>query len=176
MGADSPEEYGDYFAWGETMPKSIYNWSTYKYSNGSSYVMTKYSTDSYYGVVDNKTFLEYFDDAASVNWGGGWRIPTIDELEELRDTYNSIWVWTTQNGVNGYKVISKKNGNSIFLPASGYRSGDNLYYEGSLGDYLSSSLSEIYSNNACVLDFNSSDIGWNYSLRYYGKSVRAVCE
>ena len=83
VGADNPEDYGDYFAWGETEPKVIYNWSTYKWCNGSVNTMTKYCTDSGYGTVDNKTELDPADDAATVNWGTSWRMPTLEQLDEL---------------------------------------------------------------------------------------------
>jgi hypothetical protein len=133
-----PEEYGDYFSWGETSPKDYYDWSTYKWCKGSSNTLTKYNTDSSYGTVDNKTTLELSDDAARINWGGKWRMPTKAEFEELRS--NCTWTWTTRNGVNGYHVTSNKNGNSIFLPAAGYRSGSSTSGVGSYGDYRSSSL------------------------------------
>ena len=177
MGATKPEEYGDYFAWGETQPKSTYNWSTYKYCNGLSISLTKYCTNSYYGTVDNKTQLELSDDAACANWGGSWRMPTKAEQDELRN--NCTWIWTTQNGVYGYKVTSKKSGytnKSIFLPAPGYRNDSLLNNAGSDGIYWSSSLYTDYPSNAYYLDFNSSYVGW-YSLnRYYGFSVRPVCQ
>ena len=80
VGASSPEEYGDYFAWGETEPKNDYNWSTYKYCKGSSTTMTKYCTSSSYGTVDNKTELEPSDDAATVNWGSNWQMPSLEQL------------------------------------------------------------------------------------------------
>ena len=86
VGATTPEEYGDYFAWGETEPKDNYDWSTYKWCNESNATMTKYCTDSSYGTVDNKTVLELEDDAAYVNWGGNWRMPTKAELDELTNT------------------------------------------------------------------------------------------
>ena len=85
VGADSPEAYGDYFAWGETTPKSTYNWSTYKWCNGDRYTMTKYCTSSSYGTVDNKTVLDPEDDVAHVKWGGIWRMPTKAEMLELQD-------------------------------------------------------------------------------------------
>ena len=177
VGADSPEDYGDYFAWGETQPKDYYSWSTYKYCNGDEYSMTKYCTDSEYGIVDNKTTLELSDDAARVNWGGSWRMPTLAELDELRNTSNCTWTWTTQNGVKGYKVTSKKNGNSIFLSAAGYRSGSGLYSAGSYGYCRSSSLGTSYGGDyAWGLLFDSSNVVWNSGYRYYGRSVRAVCE
>ena len=176
VGATTPEGYGDYFAWGETTPKTTYDWSTYKYCNGDKYSMTKYCTDSYYGTVDNKTTLELTDDAARVNWGGSWRMPTRAEQDELRDTNNCTWTWTTQNGVKGYKVTSKKNGNSIFLPAAGYRLDSDLYVAGSYGYYWSSSLYTSYSNIAYYVYFHSDYVDRYSNIRCYGQSVRPVCE
>ena len=173
VGATSPEGYGDYFAWGETSPKSNYAWSTYKYCNGSKTTLTKYNTDSDYGTVDNKTTLELSDDAARVNWGGKWRMPTRAEQDELRN--NCTWTWTTQNGINGCKVTSKTNGNCIFLPAAGYRGGTSVYDVGSRGYYWSSSLGEYYPNNAYYLYFGSGDVDWGGNYRHYGRTVRAVC-
>ena len=177
VGANSPEDYGDYFAWGETEPKTTYSWSTYKYCNGTYKTITKYCTKSSYGTVDNKTTLELSDDAAHVNWGGKWRMPTRAEQDELRDTNNCTWTWTTQNGVKGYKVTSKKNGNSIFLPAAGSRDDDYLFDAGSGGGYWSSSLNTSESNFASIVGFDSSNENLYYgSNRHYGRSVRAVCE
>lgn len=186
VGATKPEDYGDYFAWGETQPKSTYNWSTYKWCNISSnrVAITKYCTDSDYGTYDGKSTLELADDAARTNWGGSWRMPTTEEQDELRD--NCKWEWTTQNGVNGYKVTSKKKGytkNSIFLPAAGYRDDSDYYGSdsslddvGSDGYYWSSSLSTIYPDRAFYLDFYSNSVYWNYDYyRYNGRSVRPVC-
>ena len=169
VGADSPEAYGDYFAWGEVTPKSEYDWFTYKY--GSEYTLTKYCYNSSYGTVDNKTTLDLEDDAAYVNMGSEWRMPTYEELDELKT--NCTWTWTTQNGVNGYKVTGN-NGNSIFLPAAGYRDSSGLYYVGSNGSYWSSSLYESTPNRAYALYFGSVDCHWNYDNRYYGRAVRAV--
>ena len=177
VGATTPEGYGDYFAWGETTPKTTYDWSTYKYCNGTWNTMTKYCTDSYYGTVDNKTTLELTDDAAHVNWGGSWRMPTKAEQDEL--IYNCTWTWTTQNRVNGYKVTSKKNGNSIFLPAAGYRNNSLLYDAGSRGFYWSSSLDTrgAYCAYFVYFEYFESDyVNWFSSYRYYGHSVRPVCE
>ncbi|MBR5324084.1 MAG: hypothetical protein IKV14_04620, partial [Muribaculaceae bacterium] len=179
VGATTPEEYGDYFAWGETQPKSYYYWSTYKYYNGSYDTMTKYCTESNYDTVDNKTTLELSDDAAYVNWGGNWRMPTIEEQKELLNTSNCTWRWTTQNGVKGRKVTSKKNGNSIFLPAAGYLQGGYLNDAGDYGDYggyWSSSLTTVLSGYAYGLYFYSSNLDWYSNYRCYGLSVRAVCE
>lgn len=173
VGAKTPEEYGDYFAWGETTTKSTYNWSTYKYCNGSYDSLTKYNTNSSYGTIDNKTQLDLRDDAARANWGGSWRMPTDAELTELRS--NCTWTWTTQNGVNGYKVTSKKSGytnNSIFLPAAGYRYDSSLNGAGSYGYYWSSSLNTGYPSYAWSVDFDSGSV---YRVRADGQSVRPVC-
>ena len=174
VGATKPEEYGDYFAWGETHPRDYYDWSTYKWCNGSYNTLTKYNNSSSYGTVDNKTQLELSDDAARANWGGSWRMPTTEEQQELIN--NCTWTWTTQNGVNGYKVTSKKNGNSIFLPAAGYRDGSSLYYAGCYGYYWSSSLNTYYPIDAYYLYFYSGIVDWYYISRYYGFSVRPVCQ
>lgn len=171
VGADAPEAYGDYFAWGEVTPKTEYNWSTYKWCNGSSSSMTKYCTKSFYGTVDGKTVLDLEDDAAYVNMGAEWRMPTIAEQEEL--LINCTWTWTTQNGVCGRKVTGP-NGNSIFLPAVGYRSNGSLYDAGSYGDYWSSSLYEDNLNDAYELNFYSGSYYRINGYRYYGQSVRAV--
>ena len=174
VGANSPEEYGDYFAWGEIEPKNNYYWSTYKWCNGSSTTQTKYCTSSSYGTVDNKTTLDLADDAANANWGGSWRMPTNAEQGELINANYTTWTWTTQKGVKGYKVTSKTNGNSIFLPAAGYRYNSDLYDAGSYGRYWSSSLDADSSNYAYDLYFNSGRVGSSSSGRSYGLSVRPV--
>ena len=176
VGAESPEEYGDYFAWGEVKPKETYSWSTYEWCNGSYDTQTKYCTSSSYGTVDNKTQLDLSDDAATANWGGAWRMPTKEEQDELCE--NCTWEWTTQNGVNGYRVTSNKEGytdKSIFLPAAGYRDDSDLYGAGGDGNYWSSSLDTGTPSGAYDLYFNSSSVDWDYSSRYYGQSVRPVC-
>ena len=174
VGANKPEEYGDYFAWGETEPKSTYNGSTYKWCNGDYDNLTKYCTDSDYGTVDNKTTLDLSDDAARANWGGSWRMPTKEEQQELIN--NCTWTWTTQNGVNGYKVTSDKNGKSIFLPAAGYRYDSSLYYAGSIGYYWSSSLDTGDPIIAYDLYIYSGYVVWGYYYRCLGLAVRPVCQ
>ena len=174
VGADSPEDYGDYFAWGETEPKEVYNWSTYKWCNGSSTTQTKYCTSSSYGTVDNKTVLDLADDAANANWGGDWRMPTDEEREELQNTSYTTWTWTTKNGVQGYKVASKINGNSIFLPAAGYRNNSDLNDAGFEGYYWSSSLNPSVSDYAFYFLFNWTIVDYSSGSRFYGKSVRPV--
>ena len=174
VGATKPEEYGDYFAWGEVEPKEVYDWTTYKWCNGSSNTLTKYNNKSSYGTVDNKTTLELCDDAARANWGGNWRMPTKAEQDELRE--NCTWTWTNQNGISGYKVTSNKSGytgKSIFLPAAGYRNGSSLA-DAKEGDYWSSSLYLERSYYAYNLDFNSSKVDYYTNNRYYGRLVRPV--
>ncbi len=170
VGATRPEDAGDYFAWGETQPKSKYNWSTYKWCNGSKKKLIKYS-DTW--EKDNVNTLELSDDAAHVNWGGNWRMPTKAEQDELRE--KCTWTWTIQNGVKGYKVTSKSNGNSIFLPAAGFRGGSSLYAAGSSGIYWSSSLDTVNPSRAYYLVFDSILLDWYYGGRYPGHSVRPVC-
>ena len=138
VGATSPEDYGDYFAWGEVTGKTYFSWSNYKYCNGTYDSMTKYCTNEKNGNVDNKTELELSDDAARHNWEGSWRIPSKAQLYELYD--KCIWTWITQNGINGYLVSSKKNGNSIFLPAAGLYSGEDMPHGSYAGYYWSRSL------------------------------------
>ena len=175
VGASSPEDYGDYFAWAEIQPKSVYNWNTYIYTCGDYDDLTKYCNDSYYGCngyADNLTVLHASDDAATVNWGSDWRIPTEEEWEELLN--HCISVWTMQNGVSGRCFIGS-NGNSLFLPAAGYRWGDDLNQVGNFGIYWSSSLGTSRPSNAWYCDFSSGGIGTNILYdRINGHSVRAV--
>ena len=172
VGASKPEEYGNHYAWGETEAKSSYSWSTYKWCNGSYDKITKYCSNSSYGRVDNKRKLELSDDVARKQWGSTWRLPTKAEFEELLS--NCTWTWTTQNGIKGCKVTSKKNGNSIFFPAAGWRNGSSLNNQGAFGYYWSSTPRESYSDNACYLYFSSGNHSTNWYTRYNGRSVRPV--
>ncbi|MBQ6065099.1 MAG: hypothetical protein IJK87_15955 [Prevotella sp.] len=175
VGATKPEEYGGYYAWGETEEKEVYYWSTYQWCNGSSNTMTKYCSSSSYGTVDNKTVLDPEDDVAHVKWGGNWRMPTYEEIGELIDNCTSEW--TTLNGVNGRKFTSNINGNSIFLPAAGTRNGSSLNDAESYGYYWSGALSAGYSYNAYYLDFGSGHVyRYSFSSRYSGHTVRPVTE
>ncbi len=185
VGATKPEEYGNYYAWGEVEPKEVYTWSTYKFmdSNINDWNgVTKYTFADgqtsgvwYDGegnfIGDNKTVLDKEDDAASVNMGGSWRMPTYDELNELKT--KCTWTWTTLNGVSCYNVEGP-NGNSIFLPAAGYRDYSGLYDAGSDGYYWSSSLNTGNSSRAYYLYFGSVNVYWNFDYRYCGHSVRGV--
>ena len=140
VGATTPEGYGDYFAWGETESKTTYSWGTYKYANGSRDQILKYcnvSNYAYYGFTDTLTVLQHSDDAATANWGHGWRMPTMGQWDELYQ--NTTPSWTTLNGVNG-RMYTASNGNSLFLPAAGRFWDDVLVYDGLNGYYWSSSL------------------------------------
>ena len=176
VGAEKPEDYGNYYAWGEILPKEDYSLATYKYANGAYDKLTKYCNNASYGdngFTDNKTTLEPEDDAAHMNWGGSWRMPTDAEWNELYA--NCIWTWTTQNGVNGYQVTSKTNSNSIFLPAAGYRLGTRLRRVGVYGYYWSSSLYEGDPYYAWYLLFYSDYVDRDDYYRSSGQSVRPVC-
>ena len=175
VGANKPEANGDYFAWGETEPKENYTANSYRWAyveNGKIYY-TKYNTNSANGEVDNKTELDPEDDAATVNMGSEWRMPTIDEITELIE--NCTWQWTKLNGVNGYQVTGP-NGNSIFLPASGESA---MYSIGLKGYYWTRSMaftapSFYFPTNGANLYFASDLEKVNGSSRFMGCTVRAV--
>lgn len=174
IGASSPEDYGNYFAWGETSSKSNYNWSTYKWNSSGTetYYLTKYITDNASSWVDHKSVLDLEDDAARANLGDSWRMPTDAEWTELRTS--CTWIWKTENGVNGYQVKGP-NGNSIFLPAAGYWSSASFLDAGSFGYYWSSSLSpENY--RAVGISFNSGNTFTFNGDRRLGCSVRPVAD
>ena len=178
LGATAPEEAGCYFAWGETEPKAEYRWSTYKWCNGSETSLTKYNSDSSLGAVDHKTILDLEDDAAHVKLGDNWRMPTSAELAELAysaDWNLCTWTWEERNGIYGYTITSKSNGNSIFLPAAGYIYGTTLSQQSNYGQFLSSNLS-VYAESPVYLDFNQSHhyiaVGMNGPM--FGRSIRPV--
>ena len=168
VGANSPEEYGQYFAWGETSHKAEYtdeNCLTYRLSK--SELRSK-------GYIDSEGNLTPKYDAARANWGGNWRMPTKTEMQELID--KCTWTWTTQNGVKGYKFTGP-NGNSIFLPATGERRWSSLYDAGSDGYYWGSTPGESSFGSAYYLIFGSSYHGVYYGeCRDDGRSVRPVLE
>lgn len=177
VGASKPEEYGDYYAWGETTTKNDYSWETYKWCKeielSTDFSITKYCIDIY-GIVDNKTVLDPEDDVAHVKWGGSWRMPTTEEINELDE--NCTWKWTTYNGVNG-QLVTGSNGNSIFLPAAGYREGTYLNSRGWNGEYWSATLSDERSYFAYYLGFGDSNgCVWDIIQRYFGYTVRPVTE
>lgn len=169
VGAMYPSDYGGYFAWGEVTEKSTYSWSTYKHCNGAENTLTKYNSDATYGSVDNKEVLDLSDDAARHNRGGSWCMPSQAHFGELYT--ECIWTWTTQNGVSGYLISSKKNANSIFLPAAGKRpkSGNECGY------YWSSDRTD-GSAAALCLHFQSDYVysSFYYTQRYEGYSIRPI--
>ena len=174
LGAAAAEEYGVYFAWGETEPKASYQWLDYKWCEGTASSLTKYNTSAAYGYKDDILSLESADDVASVKLGGAWRMPTDQEWTELRT--GCTWTWTSLNGVYGYNV-SASNGNSIFLPAAGYMSGVELSGDGSVGRYWSSSLVSANPNDAWYVYFNSTKAYRDDGVyRCVGFSVRPVTE
>lgn len=183
LGASKPEEYGGHYQWAGTTDVTddgiFLYWGNCPYQTGSSSSTgwTKYNTKSSYGIVDNKTVLDPEDDVAHVKLGGKWRMPTEAEWDELRNTNNCSWTWTSINGINGYKVQSKKAGFTdkwIFLPAAGFRELDYLSYVGSYGSYWSSSLHAGSPNGAYNLYFYSDNVSTSGYYRYLGQSVRPV--
>ena len=179
VGATSPEEYGDYFAWGETAPKEDYSWNTYKWCNSSEFSLTKYNTSSDYGPIDNKKQLDLEDDAAQVNWGASWRMPSLEQIQELCES--CFWQWTQRNGVNG-QLVTGPNGKTLFLPAAGGRGSDGLYNTDKCGYYWSRTL---YSSDRLILEsagpshayiqfFHSWEYEAWYDSRSVGYPVRAV--
>ncbi|MBQ6286432.1 MAG: DUF1573 domain-containing protein [Bacteroidales bacterium] len=182
LGATKKEEYGYYYAWGETEPKDSYYWDTYKWCRGSNNSLTKYNVNSangYNGFVDGKLIMEKEDDAAYVNLGNNWRMPTRDEWKELKD--NCTWTWTTEFGEGGYKATSKKNGKFIFFPAGGYYNGKGSTDRGTAGYYWASNIAfgaipdvtGCYSVYTPV--FHENSITWTrLNRRYMGESIRPV--
>ena len=186
VGADAPEEYGDYYAWGETAPKVTYSWENYQYCNLIYYeewdfsmrFFTKYcnnSSDGYNGFTDDLTTLLSEDDAATANWGSDWRMPTQAEWQELYD--NTTITLTQRNGVNGRLFTSTTNNNNLFLPFTGC---SDEFCKGNIdsygyGFYWSSSLDD-YADYAWCVNFNWSDYGMGPQERRNGFSVRPVRE
>ncbi|MBE6331173.1 MAG: DUF5119 domain-containing protein [Bacteroidales bacterium] len=192
VGAESGEESGGYYAWGETCAageedesnamnyayadsyvKNYYSWETYKYCNGTASSMTKYNDNEANGTVDDLTVLTMPDDAAASNWGGVWRMPTDAEWTELRE--NCTWEWISSGYATGYTVTGP-NGQSIFLPVCGYRQNGRLVSSNDYGYYWSSSLNTAGTANAFYVYFDQTSVSRGSGLRYFGRSVRAVCE
>ena len=177
VGAEKPEDFGLYFAWGETQgyegitDEKQFSWADYKLCGGSNSTLTKYNNNSSYGTVDNLTTLEQVDDAAYTS-DKTCRMPTKEELEEL--TANTTSTWEILNGVNGRRFTSKTNGNSIFVPAAGYCYGGSVDGVGSYGYLWSSSLNESSSRGAWYLGFYSGGVYVGSISRYDGLTVRAV--
>ena len=171
VGAESPEEYGDYFAWGETEEKSNYDWETYKWwsdANGDGQSEENEMID----IGNNISGTKY--DVAHVKWGGGWRIPTKNEIQELVDRCS--WKMTIYSEVNGY-LVTGPNGNSIFLPAA----GDNKSYNGHSGYYWASTVGgneALHGGSCCAYCFSFWSSGYEdgYCSRSDAHSVRPVSD
>lgn len=179
IGASNPEDFGDYYAWGETETKTEYSYTNYKWSKGSGYSLTKYCNDSSYGnnnYSDTKTTLDPDDDVAHVKWGGNWRMPSHAEIEELikNCTVEDVKV----NGVEGIRFTSNipgYTGRSVFLPGAGRRIDDGVYGVGNLVYYFSGSLYNEDPRNAYTLSFNyGARDYWDYESRSYGLPIRPV--
>lgn len=183
IGASQEEDYGYYFAWAETTGypynKTTFYVSNYKWFNyGDEKYTTKYCTNSAFGTVDNRSTLQQSDDAAYNNWGEYWCIPTVAQARELLN--NCTVSRVTRNGVAGLKLTSTKNGNTIFFPSAGYRSGNSCYDKGSQGGFWTNQVYDSGSyNGACGVFWGYNDgepyqyTGYSY-YRYVGRSVRAV--
>lgn len=196
VGASQPQEYGDFYAWGETDAKDRFYWATYKYNVGeydedNLSSLTKYCPKSgfgYNGYTDTPSLLDLSDDVAHAKWGGNWRLPTSNEFKELRDSCN--WEWTTLNGVKGFKVTSKVAGfteQSIFLPAAGYKSGSKIFNSCPTVNYWTSSLYAKWPYFSYCITYHFDDeeqkteediynaIYIGNSGRYIGRPIRPVC-
>ena len=181
VGATAPEGLGLFFAWGETVGYGndssdgrSFDWQSYKWCNSTATSLTKYCSNGNYGTVDNKSVLELEDDAAHVNWGESWRMPTYTEIQELCD--NTDYEVTIVNGMRGVKFTSRTNGNSVFMPTPGLRKDSRIEYEpGERGYYWSSTPTS--SNGANFLDVHPTyrdPAITNYHYRYHGMSIRPV--
>ena len=189
VGANSITDYGQYFAWGDTQgytadqvsgsstPHKDLSWKDYKYGNGTSSPgatgMTKYNS------TDGKTVLDLSDDAARANWGGAWRMPTVEEFQALGAVCSTAWTTDYQgSGVSGLVCTvtadTADNGKTLFFPAAGYCGGGGVYRVGSSGYYWSSSLNSSSVSNARYLSFDSGYVGWDDSSRSFGFAVRGV--
>ena len=185
VGASRSEQYGLYFAWGETQGYTSdtsdgrsFEWASYKWCNGSYDTMTKYCINDEYGYngfTDGLAELLPEDDAATANWGSDWRMPSYEQCRELINSNYTTTERTTLNGVNGRKITSKSNGNSIFLPAAGIRQVTRFGNAGTCGNYWSRSLATDYSYDGRILYFLSGPVITQNGSRYYGRSVRPVC-
>lgn len=169
VGAEKSEDYGYYFGWGEIIPqdpKGTYNWTSYFDYDGEKFVT--YNTSG-------KTELDPENDAATMNWGEDWCMPTYAQIEELYHSDYTTSTWTTQGGVNGYRITSKKNKNSIFLPAAGQYAGNKLQSVTEVGKYWTRTLNKTSASAAYFLYLRPNAIDYNeFGTRFYGYSVRPV--
>ncbi len=172
VGANSPEAYGGYYAWGETSEKSVYTDETYKYFDNAAYQNGKNWADRFQSLGSDIAGTSY--DVAHVKWGGKWKMPSLDQIDSLLD--KCTWHWEQLNGVSG-QMVTGPNGNSVFLPATGDRCNDTTYYVGRYGYYWSSTQGPYFSYRAYSFYFDSSNAyvdGGN--VRSGGRTVRPVTE
>ena len=187
IGAESPEDYGSYFAWGETAPKESYTWENYVWMTTGKddwQYITKYTFPDnqtegcwYSGntfIGDGKRTLDTSDDAAFVLWGSDWRMPSKEQFEELIDGSNTTTEWTTQNGINGLKITSLHNGKSLFLPATGFRSDSSVSSLNTTGNYWTRTHDTTYSDHAFELYIKQDQIYCYGSNRSLGQSIRPI--
>lgn len=186
IGSEKPEDYGDYFAWGEISPKEKYNWAGYKWGDGfepettqdyDMLKMTKYCMFKAYGNKDDKSVLEAEDDAASQIWKNGWRMPTKEEVDALMK--ECTWEWTRVEGLYGYELTSKKTKKSIFLPANGMIAKDGSHNMGFICSYWTSSLfkqnEQYYAYSYMYNEEGNPDRKYqSNTFRYLGMGIRPV--
>lgn len=176
VGADNPEDFGNYFAWGEIVPKEIYTWSTYKWSKGNEgKQLTKYCVQSdlgYNGFTDNLFELQPEDDVATVSWGREWRIPSVYDWKELADYTTKEWI--TQNGVLGV-LFTAHNGNTLFVPETGYYNETGWYQHYDFQHYIDCWTRTVYPNYSGVAHSSTLSGGATTTReRYYGLTIRPV--
>lgn len=170
MGASNPDDVSEYYAWGEINAKKNFMWSNYLYCMESSTTLTRYNSDIDFGSVDNMSSLVDSDDAAHVIWGGLWRIPTIEQAQELKERCS----WLFNSTLNGY-VVTGPNGNSIFLPVTGYIKGSTKMMSTSSAYFWTRTLSSDNPSMAYSLVFEKSGFE-KYMFRYYGLPIRPVAK
>lgn len=180
IGADKPEDHGDYFSWGETENKRINNWETYRFTEGDKNEISKYCGNSQYGwheLADSLSALEPDDDVAHKKWGGNWRIPTKAQMKELID--NCTWTWTTRNEINGYLVTGKKPGytnRSIFIPVTGTFDDGKIFNPTKSGHYWSRDCGTVYPPYAYTLELSAREASIGMESRCESIAVRPVCQ
>ena len=181
IGATTPMDYGDFFAWGETEPSSHYGCDNYRYCNGCEYndnlnliTLTKYCNHAdfgYEGFTDHLAMLLPEDDAATIHWGAPWHMPSKEDWEELLD--NTTGTMTTLDEVNGL-LLTAPNGATLFFPAAGFSTEDRVWYPGYYGSYWTSVLNKEEPDGAWGFVFTSEDGLMGTSFRFCGRSIRAV--
>lgn len=177
VGATIPEDFGNYYSWGELSPKTKYNWESYKYVIPGDLTILKYNTEPEYGTADNLTILEAADDAAAQTLGGKWRTPTKADWDEIWGSPNCKWIWTKHNledgtSVRGCEVVNNKTGVTLFLPFAGYAAQETIQQQNEYGYYWTADLDADYAYCAYCMDLSSD--AWYTYMRYQGMPVRAV--